>query len=63
MTSPVEVVTAEPCSAEHAGLLSLETREPVILIDRIAYGFDDTPLEWRSSRGRADKFQYHIEIR
>ena len=58
-----ERLTAEPCSGEHAGLLCLEAREPVIVINRIAYGFDDTPLEWRSSRGRADKFQYHIEIR
>ena len=58
-----EELTAEPCSAEHARLLRLERGDPVIVIDRTAIGFDDTPLEWRSSRGRADKFHYHIEIR
>jgi GntR family transcriptional regulator len=44
-------------------MLNLKKGTPVIVIDRTAFGYDDTPLEWRSSRGRADKFQYHVEIR
>ena len=58
-----EQLTAESCSAEHAQLLRITEGAPVIIIDRTAYGFDDTPLEWRRSRGKADKFQYHVEIR
>lgn len=58
-----EELTAEACSSEHAQLLNLKKGTPVIVIDRTAFGYDDTPLEWRSSRGRADEFQYHVEIR
>ncbi|MDJ0946417.1 MAG: GntR family transcriptional regulator [Kiloniellales bacterium] len=58
-----EELTAEACSNKHAQLLKLKKDTPVIVIDRTAFGYDDTPLELRSSRGRADKFQYHIEIR
>lgn len=58
-----EELTAEACSSAHAQLLNIKKGSPVIVIDRTAFGYDDTPLEWRSSRGRADEFQYHIEIR
>ncbi len=58
-----EELTAEACSNKHAELLGLKKGTPVIVIDRTAFGYDDTPLELRSSRGRADKFQYHVEIR
>lgn len=58
-----EELTAEACSGAHAESLNLKKGTPVIVIDRTAFGYDDTPLEWRSSRGRADEFQYHIEIR
>ncbi len=30
---------------------------------RLACGYDRRPLEWRRSRGPADKFRYHVEIR
>ena len=58
-----EELTAEACSSAHAQLLNIKKGTPVIVIDRTAFGYDDTPLEWRCSRGRADEFQYHIEIR
>ncbi len=58
-----ETLTAEPASRETARLLRIDTGAPVIVIDRLAKGFDDTPLEWRRSKGRADQFHYHTEIR
>lgn len=58
-----ESLTAEAATAETARLLRIETGTPVMLIDRLAKGFDGTPLEWRRSRGRADLFHYHTEIR
>jgi len=52
-------------SSEKADVLHLGLREetPVVLIDRLALGFDDAPLEWRRSRGPASDFRYKIIIR
>ena len=58
-----EVLTVEAASAETAGILRLDAGAPIIVIDRLAKAFDDAPLEWRRSRGRADQFRYHTEIR
>ena len=58
-----ETLTAEAAAPETARLLRIAKQAPVIVIDRLAKGFDDTPLEWRRSRGRADQFHYHTEIR
>ena len=58
-----ESLTAEAATTETARLLRIETGTPVMLIDRLAKGYDGTPLEWRRSRGRADLFRYHTEIR
>lgn len=58
-----ETLTAESARRDTARLLRIDTGAPVIVIDRLAKGFDDTPLEWRRSRGRADQFHYHTEIR
>lgn len=58
-----EALTAESVSSETAALLGLEPGAPVIVIDRLARGYDDQPLEWRRSKGPADRFEYHVEIR
>ena len=58
-----EELTAEAADSHHADLLGIEPGTSVIVIERLAFGFDDAPLEWRRSRGRADEFHYHIEIR
>ncbi len=57
-----EALTAEAASSETARLLRIEPGTPVIVIDRIAKGYDGTPLEWRRTRGRADQFTYQTEI-
>jgi GntR family transcriptional regulator len=46
-----------------AGILAIDTGDPVISIERIAYSYGDEPVEFRASIGRGDKFRYHIEIR
>ena len=58
-----EVVTVESASPEHAELLEIDAGSPVIVVDRLAFGYDDEPIEWRCSRGRTDRVQYHAEIR
>ncbi|HET7649179.1 MAG TPA: GntR family transcriptional regulator [Gammaproteobacteria bacterium] len=58
-----ETLTAEPVSAMHARLLRIKAGEPVMVIERLACGYDHGPLEWRRSRGPASHFRYRIEIR
>ena len=57
-----ETLTVEAAAPEIARILRIETGTPVVVIDRTAKGYDNKPLEWRRSRGRADQFTYHTEI-
>ncbi len=43
--------------------LGLPAGGPAVVIERVAYGFDHGPLEFRRSYGAADKFSYSIDIR
>lgn len=45
------------------GSLGLNSGDPTIIIERLARGFDNAPLEWRRSTGRADAFRYSVELR
>ncbi|MBX2880946.1 MAG: GntR family transcriptional regulator [Granulosicoccus sp.] len=58
-----EKLTVEVADASTARLLRMPKGSPVIVIERIARGYDNSPIEWRRSRGRADLFTYHTEIR
>ncbi len=57
-----EGLTVEAVDESYARLLRIEPATPVIVIERLALGFDGKPIEWRRSRGRADRFHYSIEI-
>jgi len=57
-----ECLTVEAVDGVYARLLRIEPGTPVIVIERLALGVDGRPIEWRRSRGRADRFRYHIEI-
>jgi GntR family transcriptional regulator len=48
---------------EIAGHLGIAPGDPVIFLERIAYTFEDKPVEFRSGFGRGDRFRYHIELR
>jgi GntR family transcriptional regulator len=63
IASAEESLTAEVVGPLHARLLQIEAGSPVIVIERLALGFDQHPIEWRLSRGPASEFRYHIEIR
>ena len=58
-----EELTAEAAEQTTAELLGIAPGAPVIVIERLSHGFDDTALEWRRSWGRADQFHYHTRIR
>ena len=63
VASAEEHLTAEAAAAPYAELLGIGPGSPIIVIDRVALGYDRQPLEWRRTRGRADKFRYRVEIR
>ncbi|KVE39969.1 GntR family transcriptional regulator [Burkholderia sp. TSV86] len=63
VASATETLTVEAIGAVHARLLRIEPGTPAIVIERLAYGYDRRPLEWRRSRGPAREFVYQAEIR
>ncbi len=62
VASAKETLTVEAASATIARQLEIEEGEPVVVIERLALGFDRKPLEWRRSHGAADTFRYQIDI-
>jgi len=58
-----ETLTAESVDEVHAGLLQVPVDSPVMVIERLARDCAGTPLEWRCSRGAAELFRYHVDIR
>lgn len=63
VASASETLTVSTVTAEDAKHLRLRPHTPVVMIERLALGLDQAPLEWRCSRGPASLFCYHIEIR
>ncbi len=58
-----ETLTVETATPAHAAALDLPAGSPVVVIERIARGYDRHPIEWRRSHGPADRFRYRVEIR
>jgi GntR family transcriptional regulator len=63
IASANEVLTVEAITDAQAELLQLPRNSSVVVIERLARGSDGKPLEWRQSRGAANKFRYSAEIR
>lgn len=63
VASATETLTVESVGPLPARLLRIEPGTPVVVIERLAYGYDRRPLEWRRSRGPASEFLYQAEIR
>jgi GntR family transcriptional regulator len=63
VASATESLAAEAAQARYARPLRLAPGTPVIVIERLALGYDFVPLEWRRSRGPAERFRYQVEIR
>ncbi|SME93695.1 GntR family transcriptional regulator [Tistlia consotensis] len=58
-----ELLTVGSAGAVTAERLGIAPGAAVVVVDRLAYGYDGRPMEWRRSWGAADKFAYSIEIR
>jgi GntR family transcriptional regulator len=63
VASATETLTVEAASPKHARLLGIKASAPIVVIERLAYGYDRHPIEWRRSRGPASEFIYQSEIR
>lgn len=63
VASAEENLTVEELSPPFDAILPLPPKSPVVLIERLAFGYHGGPLEWRRSCAPASTFRYHIEIR
>ncbi|HEU0230961.1 MAG TPA: GntR family transcriptional regulator [Burkholderiaceae bacterium] len=63
VASATETLTVEAINPMYARLLKIAPGTPGVVIERLAYGYDRQPLEWRRSRGPASEFIYQVEIR
>ena len=62
IASAKETLTVAAADAEIAETLEIHKGAPIVVIERVALGYDRTPLEYRVSRGSADGFRYQIDI-
>ncbi|QRV23019.1 GntR family transcriptional regulator [Marinomonas foliarum] len=62
IASAKETLTIASASTSIAKALNTDENSPVAVIERVAYGYDKTPLEYRISHGSAETFCYQIEI-
>lgn len=56
----LKAVAATPRTAKH---LDVPVGEPLLSVDRIAFGLDGAPAEWRVSLCRTDRFHYLCDLR
>jgi GntR family transcriptional regulator len=63
VSSAEETLTADIARGDDAKMLRIAEGAPVIVIERVAFDFERVPIEWRVSRGPADMYRYHVEIR
>lgn len=62
VASARETLTIDAANAGIARALGIDEGKPVVVIERLAFGFDRKPLEWRRSHGAADTFRYQVDI-
>ncbi|TBU80794.1 GntR family transcriptional regulator [Pseudomonas daroniae] len=62
IASARETLTVGTADDTIADTLAVEPGTPIVMIERIALGYDRSPLEYRLSRAAAEGFRYQIEI-
>jgi len=58
-----ETLTAEAADSEIARQLSITAKDPLLVLMRTTYTTGGRAIEYRVTRGRADRFSYRTEIR
>ncbi|MCE3028670.1 GntR family transcriptional regulator [Salinicola sp. DM10] len=62
VASARETLTVETADAPTAKALEIAQGAPVVNIERLALGYDGTPLEFRRTLGNAETFRYQVDI-
>lgn len=62
VASARETLTVTSADEELAGILEVAAQSPVVVVERVALGYDRQPLEYRLSRGAAETFRYQVDI-
>ncbi|MGP0174954.1 GntR family transcriptional regulator [Pseudomonas sp. NCHU5208] len=62
IASAQETLTVSAADASLAARLDVVEGSPTVVIERIALGYDRTPLEYRLSQAAAENFRYQVEI-
>ena len=62
IASARETLTVDAANAKIAKALGIDEGKPVVVVERLALGFDRKPLEWRRSHGAADTSRYQVDI-
>lgn len=62
IASAHEELVIDVADESTAEKLAISAGQPVVVIERLASGYDKTPLEYRISKGSADTFRYQIDI-
>ncbi len=62
IASAQETLTVEAADAKVGRQLGIAEGKPVVVIERLAFGYDRKPVEWRRSVGSADTFRYQVDI-
>jgi GntR family transcriptional regulator len=63
VASARERLTVEVAGRSIADRLGVPLGAPIIAVQRVAFDFAGTPIEWRCTRGSAEGFQYDVDIR
>ena len=58
-----EILSVETVDRDTAKLLDLAEGAAAVVIERLAFGYDGRPLEWRRSLAPAATFRYRVDIR
>lgn len=58
-----ETITIGTAGTSDVDVLGLELGAPIVEIARLAFGYNDRPIEWRCSRGSGSDFHCRLEIR
>ena len=63
VASAEEILTVASVEEPDASRLGLAPGAAVVVIERLAFGYDGQPLEWRRTQAPAATFRYKIDIR
>lgn len=59
----IQTVEAKPSDEYEAEMLRIEAGQPVLVLERLTYLVDGSPVEYVRSTYRGDRYQFRVELR